>query len=312
MSTHVSDSEEKEWLELCKAIVARHLGSSQADITRQSEGLSNFVYAVKHQKGSFVVRLAPQKHKLEVFRREQFATEKARAAGVPTAEVLYVGDEAVPHPYMIQTLVRGQPALHHPERMKVLEQVGRYGALINSIATDGFGRNFPGAPITPPAHASWAVFLRDELDLEQRLSTLLRHGMMDAEQVGRVRAVLETAGEGSAHGQLNHGDLRLKNVLVDEQGTITAIIDWEHCLSALAPHWEWSIALHDLSIDAMEAFLVGYGASPQRLEAVAPVIKALNIVNYVPSIERLIRRGEQQRLEWIRARLSGALDLYSM
>jgi hygromycin-B 4-O-kinase len=204
--------------------------------------------------------------------------------------------------------VRGEPAVHHPARLKILEQVGRYGAMINSITMEGFGENF----VAPPACGSWVDYLRNEFGLEGRLQALLQHGMLDDDRVERLRAVLEKAGEGVTHGQLNHGDLRLKNVLVDDSGEITAIIDWEDCLSALAPQWEWSIALHDLSIDAMEAFLGGYGATRERVEELSPVVKALNIVNYVPAIERLIRDGKAEPLGWIRTRMSGALDLYSV
>lgn len=308
MTSPMTRGERRKWLRLAKAVVAHHLGSAPARIASQSGGITNFVYGVKHPEGEFILKMTPEKDKLDVFRKERLASEKARAAGVPTAEVLYVGDEAVPYPYMLQARVYGQPAMHHPERLKVLEQVGRYGAMINSIETEGFGHNFT----QPPACTTWAAFLRDEIELTRRLLALQRHGMLDEDRAERLRALLESAGEGVAHGQLNHGDLRLKNVLVDDSGEITAIIDWENSLSALAPQWEWSIALHDLSIDAMEAFLTGYGASPEQIEAFAPVVKALNIVNYVPAIEHFVEQGEREPLGWIRTRMSGALDLYSV
>jgi aminoglycoside phosphotransferase (APT) family kinase protein len=53
--------------------------------------------------------------------------------------------------------------------------------------------------------------------------------------------------------------MRLKNVMVDEAGKITAVIDWEFCSSNVAPYWD--LALHDLSVDAKQAFLGGYGVS---------------------------------------------------
>ena len=37
--------------------------------------------------------------------------------------------------------------------------------------------------------------------------------------------------------------------MVDDDGEIAAIIDWEECLSTIAPQFELSISLHDLSID---------------------------------------------------------------
>jgi hygromycin-B 4-O-kinase len=231
---------------------------------------------------------------------------------VPTAQVLYVGDDAVPYPYMVQTWVRGQVATHHPARLKILEQLGRHGAHINSIDTVGFGSPCVDEPGTPQGCATWAEFLHGELGLEKRLRALIEYKMIDLERAQRLREVLETAASGVTHGQLVHGDLRLKNVLVDDHGKITAIIDWENSLSSLAPQWEWSIALHDLSIDEMQAFLTGYGASAEHIEAAALAVKALNIVNYVPEIERLVESNAAEQLDWIRIRMSGALDMYSL
>ena len=36
---------------------------------------------------------------------------------------------------------------------------------------------------------------------------------------------------------------------------------WEFCSSNVAPYWDLSLALHDLSIDAKQASLGGYGVS---------------------------------------------------
>jgi aminoglycoside phosphotransferase (APT) family kinase protein len=312
MTERMSKSESRKWLRRAKAIVTHHLGSPPLRIARQTGGISNLVYGVRHHDGDFILRLSPHEHKLEVFRKEQYATEKARAAGVPTAQILYVGAEAVPCPYMVQTWVRGQEATHHPRRLEILREIGRLGTVINSIETAGFGREFADLPGSRAPLRSWCEFLRRELELERRLGVLVEHDMVDADKAERLRAVLEAADRDAGSPRLNHGDLRLKNVLVDDHGEVTAVIDWEHCVSALAPVWEWSIALHDLSIDAMQAFLRGYGASREAIERLAPVVKALNIINYVPAIERLLQRDEPEHLDWIRTRMSGALDLYSL
>ena len=68
---------------------------------------------------------------------------------------------------------------------------------------------------------------------------------------------------------LHHGDLRLKNVMADQKGRITAIIDWENCISAIGPGWDTSIALHDLSIDAQWRYLEGYGMTENAIRNVS-------------------------------------------
>jgi hygromycin-B 4-O-kinase len=111
---------------------------------------------------------------------------------------------------------------------------------------------------------------------------------------------------------LNHGDLRLKNVIADEGGKILAIIDWEKATSNVAPHWDLSIALHDLGIDQKQQFIEGYGIAPKRLADIAPYIKAFNLLNYAEAIGSAIKSKNKPELAKLSTRLSGDLDLYSI
>jgi len=106
--------------------------------------------------------------------------------------------------------------------------------------------------------------------------------------------------------------MRLKNVLADNDGKITAIIDWENCISSVGSYWDLSLALHDLSIDAKEEFIDGYGIALKDLRQMAGVIKAINVLNYAPRVEELAAMKDTQTLERYRARLGGVLDLYSL
>jgi hypothetical protein len=80
----------------------------------------------------------------------------------------------------------------------------------------------------------------------------------------------------------------------------------------LAPHWESSLALHDLGIDEKQEFLEGYGISKKKFLEIVPLIKAFNIINYAPTIEKMAENKEKEKLEQYRTRLGGELDLYSL
>ena len=134
--------------------------------------------------------------------------------------------------------------------------------------------------------------------------------MLPPSALRRLRTLLDAIGRKRRKPSLNHGDMRLKNVIVDDAGTITAIIDWEECCSQIAPYWDIALALHDLSIDAKQAFLEGYGLAPREVIAMAPSLHALNIINYAPAIARA--SGNKSQLEQFRLRLSGALDLHAL
>jgi len=292
------------------AIIEHHFGKPAKKLTHQAAGLSNFVFQADHADGQFVVRIAAKPDKLNAYIKEQWAISRVRALGVPTPEVLEVGNDVIGAPYMISGCARGEEAIHHPGRLDVLREMGRYTALINQVPTTGFGSTFEWSANQLSRNNSWGAFLDNELHLEQRLETLGKYRMLPPPALDRVRKLLLAIGRKRRAPTLNHGDMRLKNVLVDEAGTIVAIIDWEECCSQVAPYWDVSLALHDLSIDAKQAFLDGYGLSSKDIIAMAPMVRALNLINYAPAITRAA--NNKAKLEHFRTRLSGALDLYTL
>ena len=311
-SADTSASEVRRAKTQARRIIEHHFGTPPKRIEYQTSGLSNFVFLVYHREGEFVVRISPDPTKLNAYIKEQWAVAKAREVGVPTPEILEVGNEVVPHPYMVSRKVRGQEATYHPERLLILRELGHYAALINSIPTTGFGSVFDWSNNLLSRNATWREYLREELRLETRLEILRKHRMLAPPKLKELRLTLEKVSKRSLKPTLNHGDVRLKNALVDKAGKILAIIDWEDCMSNLTPHWELSLALHDLSIDEKQEFLQGYGLPDKKLAELAPVIKALNLINYAPHIEHAAEANDKAKLEQYRIRLSGALDLYSL
>lgn len=298
-------------LDMARTIIETHIGGAPQRLAQQRGGIRNLVYAAKHREGDFIVRISFEPAQIAAYQKELLATLMARAEGIPAPEVLHVGELPGSFPYSVQRRARGRTATYHPDRWRIVREMGRYAALINSIPTLAFGYTFHWCA-SGQVGLTWKEFLETELQLDARLEALSRYHILSVARLERLRAILQTAALSSDVPALNHGDLRLKNVLVDHTGTITAIVDWEDCASLLAPHWEWSVALHDLTIDEKQWFLDGYGASESRVAELAPVIKALNVINYVPMIERLVAEQGAEPLGWIRTRLSGALDLYSI
>ncbi len=268
------------------------------------------MYSVDHEAEPFIVRLNENRAKLNPFLKEQWVTARMRTEGLPVADILEVGDD--PLPYMILRKSPGEPATFQPDRKRIIRDLGGYAARINCIRTHGFGAAFDRSPEPSSHQRSWNEFLSGEFQLEKRLRALRRFGMVARPQLDKIGALLESACGKGRTAALNHGDLRPKNVLVDEKGRISAILDWENCSSNLAPEWELSLALHDLSIDEKEEFIAGYGLNPKAVSAIAPTMKALNLMNYVQEIDRLAREEDRAQLERHRLRLSGALDLYCL
>jgi hygromycin-B 4-O-kinase len=317
----VSANELRAAKRMVRRIIEHHFGETDprqrdknnaAEIVRLTGGLTNLVFAVHVSQGDFIVRLGTDAGKLSAFLKEQWAIARAREMGVPAPEVLQVGSEAAPVPYMVSRQSEGTEATLHPRRMHIIRQMGRYAAVINSIQTTGFGSTFDWSRNRLSQNASWNDFLQNELKLEEQLETLADCGMLAPARIRKLRATLEGAVEKDRLPALNHGDLRLKNVLADDKGAISCILDWEHSISNPAPEWELSIALHDLSIDEKQEFLEGYGLRAAEITAISPIAKALNLINYASAVRRAAKSKTAGRLERYRARLAGELDLYSL
>ncbi len=298
---------------LARQIVLHHLGGKIGRVVHRSAGLTNMVFAVKHSDGDFIVRISPEPGRINSFIKEQWAQKAAGGVGVPVSEILEVGLDIIDYPYMISTTAAGVEATDHPKRMDILRELGRHAAAINSIKTAGFGATFDWSENILSRSSTFKEYLKTEYCYTDKLKTLEKHRVLTAAQAKRISSIFARAAkDSSGNAQLNHGDLRLKNVIVDADGKIEAIIDWQDCTSNAAPQWELSIALHDLGIDGMQSFLDGYGISEKKLVEVMPLTKAFNITNYTAAVERAAEKKDRDLLNIYRIRMNGLLDLYSL
>ena len=291
------------------AVLKQLLGSAPSEVKALGGGLSNFVFAVRHSKQDYVLRINAAPGKVKDYLKEQWAMARAAEQGVPVPEVLEVG--AHPLPFMVSRRVPGAEGTHHPDRRLVLEELGRLAKRIHAVPTNGFGQTFDWSGNVLSRRDTWREYMDREFHGEQRLEILQAQEMLPPRALKSLRATLREMQGWDIAPALNHGDLRLKNVIVDEAGTIGALLDWEFSTSHAAPWWDASLALHDLSVDAKQAFLEGYGLSPAQVLEAAPVLRAFNVLNYAQAVDRAARKRDQAKLAWLRARLHGGLEMYA-
>jgi len=307
-----SGAQIKTKTEMARKVVAHHFGNSRKRIEFKPAGKTNFVFDVHTKDGDFIVRIAGTGTKINDFIKEQWATHKAKEKGVPVPEILEVGNEIISLPYMLQKKLDGKEAVDHPDRLDILEKLGGYARLIHSIPTTGFGTVFDWSKNKLSKQKTWPEFLENELELESRLKFLQKKNILDKKKIVKLVTFFEKIKKWKVSPFLNHCDLRLKNVIVNDAGKIQALIDWENCASNVAPYWDFSIALHDLSIDGKHRFLQGYGLDIDEFEKMAYALTAFNLINYVPSLQRLIQKKDKATLALYTLRLNGSLDLFSL
>lgn len=292
-------------------IADRHFAEPPQHVCRRAGGITNSVYQFKVSQGEFIVRMHHDATKISDYLKEQWAMNAARAAGVPVPTVLEVANFSDGRAYMISERVRGIDARRARDRLAVIEDLGRAAAALHTVRTGGYGPVFDWSSNRLSRHERWADYLACGFGVEKRLAILLRHRIVDETQAARLRGTAEAMSRWKRPGVLHHGDLRLKNAIVDAStGRLAAVIDWEACTSSPGPFWDLSLALHDLGIDEKEAFLEGYGLGARKFEASLPYLRLFNTLNYAGAVQAAAERGQKKRLEWLRLRLRAGLDLY--
>ena len=297
---------------MVKKVMKHHFGILPKNIQFKPAGLTNFVFEAQHRQEKFIVRIANAPEKLSSFIKEQWAVEQAREKGVPVAEILEVGNEIIGVPYMLQQKLDGEEAMNHPERLKILFDLGNYAKIIHGIKTNNYGQVFDWSKNRLSKNSKWKNYLHEEWNVPHRIKLLQNSGLLKNEKLAKLKSAINKIEKWNFEPALNHGDLRLKNVIVNEKGKILAIIDWENCISHIAPYWDLSIALHDLSIDGKQQFLDGYGITAKEYSKLDYGIKVFNILNYTSTIEKLMQKKDKNQLELYKLRLNGHLDLFSL
>ncbi len=295
-----------------ETIIEHHFGKKPKKVSHLSGGLSNFVYeAVMTEKDKYVIRLCDVPQKINYFIKEQWAVAQARERGVPTPEILEVDNQIIQYPYMVLRKVEGRVGNEASDRRKVVFQMGKYLSMINNVPTHGFGHVFDWSNNTLSKRETWKDYLDKEWMAKQRIELLEKEEILTKDNIKKLKAAFKELELLDLAPHLNHGDMRLKNVLVNDESDIVAVLDWENCQSNLAPHWDLAIALHDLTIDEKEAFLEGYGMREKDYIAIAPLLNVINILGYTPYITANLEQKNQKALDQQRLRLNGHLDLYS-
>ena len=291
-------------------VATKVLRKTPQQVRRRGGGLTNLVYQVDVGDRSVIVRINADPAKLKVFKRERHAMTLARNAQLPIPRILHIG--ADPYPFMVLENVRGIVGTHAYDKIGTVRQMGEITARIHAIRMPGFG---PGAidsafAVRAPGRHSWGAHLEADLKASERISTLERLGMFLPDNADKMRQILAHMSAWRRNPVLHHGDMRLKNVIVDQDGEIIAVLDWEQCTSSVPALWDLSVALHDLTIDEKQAFLQGYGYGPRELTKSIGYMRLLNALNYTPFIVAMAERGESAKLNWYRARFAGHFNLY--
>ncbi|SFD80009.1 Phosphotransferase enzyme family protein [Paenibacillus catalpae] len=242
------------------------------------KGMDNQVCVVITEHSKVVVRMN-DKALFANFVKEKWCIEQAAAVGVLGPEVLSIGifeDTA----YMIQTFIDGDNGLDSEiNKSEVWRQLGEYARLIHSIQVKGFGENLidpvEGEFQSPPhsgSDGSWQGYLQYNMDSLTEHDRLIQLGVITMQDSQRIRKRFERLKREAFRFGLNHGDISLKNTIINQANQVF-LLDWCNAEVSAVPHGTFAQLMQGQMLGLREspnreeykAFLDGYGISENDL-----------------------------------------------
>jgi aminoglycoside phosphotransferase (APT) family kinase protein len=246
------------------------------------KGSVNRVFVVEAVNRKVVVRMSERGEAPDEYAKEAWCIEQAARRGVPVASVLGVG-LCEGNAYIVQSYIDGDEGRDSPApKSRIWRELGRYARRIHAIGVSGFGLKL--SELTRgDARKSWLRYIDYNIASLTEEDRLIGLGVLTRPQSEVIRGVFsDLRGREFTFG-LNHGDLSLKNTIVDARGRVR-LLDWGSAEAAVVPHHDliqlMKMGMSEGDPDAGEllAFLEGYGMPPPEFERMMPELEGLLVL----------------------------------
>lgn len=209
-------------------LVSRVLAVVDVHAVRVPAGFGNENWRVETAEGArYVLKVAGRDNE-EKWSSSHLAYELARSAGLPVAELVYSGivDDQLAR---IFTWIEGEPATQlatdTAQSARMLRSVGEATRDMHRIRRQEFGSRLDGSA---PGFRSWKEYVDHRLVQIRRRCLTAGVGTGDlVNDVCRRASRLALEIDDVADAVLCHRDLHPDNLIVDHDGTLVGIIDWD-------------------------------------------------------------------------------------
>ena len=244
------------------------------------KGTVNKVFVADVGNAKVVVRMRDdERQAFEEYTKEAWCIAKAAAQGVPVPAVLTVGlfEETA---YMIESYIAGDEARNSQLSPNYIwKQLGKYAKMIHSIEVAGFGLKM--SDLTEGySQKLWLKYLDYNIDSLNERDELIKLNVVTESQSKIIRIVFENLKEKTFNFGLNHGDIMLRNVIVDRRSKVN-LLDWGSAEASIVPHHDIIQMLKENMLEnapnekEIQAFLDGYGISQVEFEQMFPELESL-------------------------------------
>jgi aminoglycoside phosphotransferase (APT) family kinase protein len=267
------------------------------------KGSVNRIFAANSSKSKVIVRMNNEIDSLKVYEKERWCMEQAIWKGIPSPSVLKIG-ETGKVTYMIQNFVdgvNGEDDFNY--KSKMWKKLGEYAKVIHSINVNGYGEYLSnpiqGNFMTPPHDdfdGTWSSFVDYNINSLKDNDELIRLGVINREQSKMVKKLFFTLREKEFKVGLNHGDLSLKNTILEPSGKVT-LLDWGSAEVNIVPHWDiiqilkCHLELKNPNESHIRDFLDGYGISPKGFKDLKHDLNTMLILRAFDKLRWAIARN---------------------
>ena len=270
-------------IQLASRITAGFLNEPLVEVTPLvGEGKVNKVFVVEAVNHKVVIRMSDRGEAFDEYTKEAWSIEHAAARGVPVPSVISVG-QCDGNAYIIQSYIAGDNGKDSPApKLGTWRELGKYAKLIHSIGVSGFGLSL--SEITRgDARKSWLRYLEHNIESLTEDDPLIKLKVLTPLQSKLVRDVFANLRRHEFTFGLNHGDIALRNTIVEKRGRVH-LIDWGEAEAGIVPHRD---LIEMLKMNMLEgdpddaqigAFLDGYGISPAEFKRMMPELESLLVL----------------------------------
>lgn len=194
------------------------------------KGTVNQVLVVETKNSKFIFRINAA-DSFDEYEKESWSSGKADEKGVPVPAILKIGvfEEKA---FSIQTFIKGAEGRNlSGDKSFIWKKLGEYASRIHQIKVAGFGLKFRDL-VEGNAEKSWLEHLDYNIESLSETDELRKLGVLTKAHSESVRDIFEHLRRRKFAFGLNHGDLSLKNTIVDDSGSVH-LIDWVRLRRAL-------------------------------------------------------------------------------
>ncbi len=288
--------------DILTSCIRQHLSEIDENISFSPipTGKFNTSYFVHAQGQEFVLRIAPAQDAVFVFyERDMMKQEPGihhlllEKTSVPVARILAFDNshDVIDHDFLLMERLPGNPlsASFFPDEKKALRQVGESLVQAHQLSSEKYGYLGEHAPMTP--QPSWnEAFL---LMWRKLIEDVAAVGYYTSEEGDWLLSLLDehlSLFDRKVSSGLLHMDVWGQNILVDNTGKLTGLVDWDRAL------WgdpEIEFAVLDYCGISRPAFWEGYGQ--KRDQSNAAQIRQLFYLLYEIQKYIVIRHGRNHR-----------------